>query len=35
MNVYDQALQYLPEINKGLKTPMSLPKELGKKLLTI
>ena len=31
MNVYDQALQYLPEINKGLKTPMSLPKELGKK----
>ncbi len=33
MKVYDQAIQYLPEINKKLKSPMSLPKELGKKAI--
>ncbi|WP_288838145.1 hypothetical protein [uncultured Bacteroides sp.] len=31
MQVYDQEIQYLPEINKKLKTPMSASKELGKK----
>ncbi|WP_289745514.1 hypothetical protein [uncultured Bacteroides sp.] len=31
MQVYDQEIQYLPEINKKLKTPMSAFKELGKK----
>ena len=30
MQVYDQEIQYLPEINKKLKTPMSASKELGK-----
>lgn len=31
MQVYNQEIQYLPEINKKLKTPMSASKELGKK----
>ncbi|WP_455589826.1 tetratricopeptide repeat protein [Bacteroides rodentium] len=31
MQVYDQEIQYLPEINKKLKTPMIAAKELGKK----
>lgn len=33
MQVYDQELQYLPEINKKLKTPMNASKELGKKAI--
>ena len=31
MQVWDQELQYLPELNKKLKTPVSAAKELGDK----
>ncbi|WP_373726440.1 tetratricopeptide repeat protein [Bacteroides heparinolyticus] len=33
MQVYDQELQYLPDLNRSLKTPMSPAKELGKKAI--
>ncbi len=33
MGVYDQLIKYLPEINRKLKKPMSVDKEVGKKAI--